>query len=180
MHHDIWGWNSNCCTEQLETRYPSMTDEVEVEGKAPQRDINLNLFAILKSSAKLSGANLVGVSLTFLQHLITARVLGPDLLGAIRFLGLWSFYAGLIKTGVFDGAQREMLHLIGQGKQDHAISVQNLGLAVEGIFTILPVGVMLGASFFYDDPLFKYGMILTALSFFLSATGNLINAIHWI
>lgn len=156
-----------------------MTDEVEVEGKTPQRNINLNLFAILKSSAKLSGANLIGVSLTFLQHLVTARVLGPDLLGAIRFLSLWSFYAGLIKTGVFDGAQREILHLIGREKQHHAIAVQNLGLVVEGAFTILPVGVILGASFFYDDPLIKYGLILTALSFFLSATGNLINAIHW-
>lgn len=158
-----------------------MSDETEIlKEKTPQHDINLDLFAILKSSAKLSGANLIGVSLTFLQHLITARVLGPDLLGAIRFLGLWSFYASLIKTGVFDGAQREMLHLIGRGKQDHAISVQNLGLVVEGAFTILPVGVMLGASFFYDDPLFKYGMILTAMSFSLSATVGLFNSIHWI
>jgi O-antigen/teichoic acid export membrane protein len=139
----------------------------------------LSPLAILKHSSKLSGANLLNAILGLFVGIVVARVLGPELLGVVGFLTLWSFYAGLLRPGVFSAAYREMPYLISQGDKDRLLRIQNLGITVEALYLMVAVVVIMAVGLVQDNQMLRIGFILVSLSFGMALLRDFVAGVQW-
>lgn len=142
--------------------------------------MKLSPAAILRQSSKLSGANLAGAVLSLGENIVVARVLAPALLGNIGFLMLWSQYASFVRPGFWSAAYREIPTLLGQRRTEDAITIQNAGLTADWVWLVVPVSVMLVASAFFDDPLLRVGLWLTAAAFVATTLFSSVTEVHWL
>jgi O-antigen/teichoic acid export membrane protein len=140
---------------------------------ASQSDVTVK--GILRYSVKFNAANIIAKALSFLTTIVIAVVLMPEDYGVLSLVGLWSTYAALIDPGMDSAAQREMPFLLGKGEEERALHLQNIAISGKILFSLLPFLVVLSASFFYSDELTRNALIITAISFIVTA-----NTKYWI
>lgn len=111
--------------------------------------------------------------------ILSARVLGPEIVGGIGILNLWLLYAGLVRTGTLDAAVRDIPHLTGVGNDESAQRVQNVAFTYEGLLTFLCFLVLLAASRFYSTPWLASGMLVIAFSSVIGMTNIVVTNISY-
>ncbi|MCX5796527.1 MAG: oligosaccharide flippase family protein [Elusimicrobia bacterium] len=133
-----------------------------------------------RSSSKLSIINIGGGLLATAVNILVARRLGPESLGVVGLIQLWQLYAGFARPGFLQAGYREMLHLLGQGRQAEARDVGNIALTAEGGSLFVPLACMaLAGMFLYDDPRLKAGMAVAAASFLLTSLYGYMDTMQW-
>ncbi len=125
----------------------------------------ISLVYILKNSAKFNLVSLTANILSLPKAIIIAMIIGPKDYGVISFLGLWSLYATFINPGLLAARGREMAHLLGNGKEEKAVYLQNVAQTSDMVYSLIPLVVMLSASFFFSERLIRTGLIITAFSY---------------
>lgn len=135
---------------------------------------------IFRHSSKISGASLVGAALSLPAGIVVARILGPELLGTVGIVALWLQYAGWARPGLMAAAYREMPHLLGQGKEEAALRLQNVAMTFEGLAAIVPVAVMLAFAFWYRNPVLRFGLAVAALQFVLQTANYFRGSVQWV
>jgi len=139
----------------------------------------LSPLSILRDSSKLTLAGVVGTALNFPASIIIANKLGPDLLGRASFVLLWVTYSGLVHIGIFEGAQREIVHNLGHGSDERARHYQNISLSGELLWALIPAGLLLAASFWFPDPVRRFGFVLAPLTYLGAALNRMLAGIHF-
>jgi O-antigen/teichoic acid export membrane protein len=139
---------------------------------------DLSPLSILRHSSKLSGASIAAVLVLFPVNIVVARVLGPNLLGVFGLVTLWQFYASLIRPAVFGAAYREMPGLLGEGRVDEAVRLQNIGITVESAYVIACALVMVlaGAT---QYTLLRNSLWVAAAAFLLMQLQYYVFSVHW-
>lgn len=132
----------------------------------------INVLSILRQSVKFNAVNVFSKLISIPKSIIVAMVLVPEEYGVIGFLSLWSMYAGWIHPGVEGAAGREMAYLFGKGEKKKALHLQNVAITVKFLYSFVPFLVMMGASFFYSNDVIRIGLIITAISYFISTNTN--------
>ncbi len=125
----------------------------------------LSIINIAKNSFKFSTINIIAAAIALPVGIYVATVVSPEEYGVYGFLGLWLTYATLIRPGFTISGYREVPVLLGKGEDEEALRIQNISITSDILYSILPAVVILGASFFYQDTLIKYGLVLTAISY---------------
>lgn len=74
----------------------------------------------VKNIAVLVGGNAAAAVLGFIGSLVQARLVLPEVLGTFRAFGIITSYLGFLHLGTFDGLQRALPLLNGQGKSAEA------------------------------------------------------------
>jgi len=138
-------------------------------------DSNVTVKGILRYSVKFNVANLIAKALSFIMTIVIAIVLIPEDYGVLGFVGLWSMYAGLAGPGMDSAAAREMPFLLGKGEEERALHIQNVAITGKILYNLIPFLIILSASFFYSNELVRVGLIITAISYIVTA-----NTKHWI
>ncbi len=99
------------------------------------------------------------------KQMLIARLLSPEAYGIIGVVTLWQTFAGLCSLGTASAANREVPYLVGKGRLEEAVYVQNIGVTSDLIIRIGPFIALIIASFAYSDPVFRIGLVIIA--FFL-------------
>lgn len=136
--------------------------------------MTISITHIAKNSLKFSIVQIVGAVVSLLASLYIATVILPDEYGIYGFLLLWLTYASFISPGIIAAGSREMPGLLGKGKVDTAIRIQNASLTPELIWILIPFAAIIIASFFFTDFTYKAGLIIVAFSYL---TGRLVT--YW-
>jgi O-antigen/teichoic acid export membrane protein len=139
----------------------------------------LNPIQIFKHSSKLTIAGMIGAALNFPVSVIVANKLGPSTWGQVSFVLLWVTYAGLLHIGMLEGGQREIIHALSLQKPERARFFQNLSLTGELGFSLLPAATLLGAAWFFPDPVRKVGFILAPLAFLGTTVSRTLASYHF-
>lgn len=125
----------------------------------------LSIINIAKDSLKFSSVNLLAALILLPVTIYVATILVPEEYGVYGFLGLWLTYAALIRPGLTVSGYREIPVLLGKGDEDEALRIQNITITSDMLYSILPFVVILGASFFFSEPVLKIGLIIIAISY---------------
>ena len=125
----------------------------------------IGLLSVIGHSSKFSAVTGISALLGMPVAIYVATVLDPEEYGAYGLLTLWLVYAGLIGPGILSAGQREVPVLLGKGKEDEALRVQNISITAEMLYTALPVVVILGVSFFYSDTVLQLGLVIVAATY---------------
>ena len=136
---------------------------------------DLTVKGILRYSVKFNIANIIAKALSFIMAIVIAVVLTPEDYGILGFVGLWSMYASLIGPGMDSAAAREMPFLLGKGEEKRALYIQNVAITGKILYNLIPFLIILSASFFYSNELVRIGLIITAISYVITA-----NTKYWI
>lgn len=123
----------------------------------------------MRSSLKFNIVNVIIKAVALVSTFIMALVLTPEEYGVIGFVGLWLFYGMLINPGIDFSAQREMAYLLGKGEFGRALHLQNVSVSYNFLYSIIMASVIFISSFLFTDPLIRYGLMITALNYFVSA-----------
>ena len=140
----------------------------------------ISVLNIARNSIKFSTINILAAIIALPVGIYVATVVSPEEYGVYGFLGLWLTYATLIRPGFTISGYREVPVLLGKGEDDKALRVQNISITSDMLYSVLPVIIILGASFFYDKPLMKYGLILTAVIYASTQLVNYWNSVNFI
>lgn len=156
--------------------------EIELEAATATGKVRgkLHPLSIFRHSSKFSALSLVGYGLSIPVSIFVAGTLGPENYGIVGLIGLWIFYANLAKPGLLGAASREMPHLLGEGKAEQATQLQNVAISWESIYYVIPTAVIAASSLFFDDPVIKTGLLLTALAFALTILETTYGSIQWV
>ena len=125
----------------------------------------ISVIDIAKNSLKFSSASLLGALVLLPVNIYVATILLPEEYGVYGFLGLWLIYANLIRPGFTISGYREIPVLLGKGEENEALRIQNITVTSDMLYSMLPFVVILGASFFFSEPILKIGLIITAISY---------------
>jgi O-antigen/teichoic acid export membrane protein len=139
----------------------------------------LSVLDTFKNSSKISSANLLNGLVMLPVNILVARILGPELLGVVGIVTLWQLYASLSKLGIFNAAYRELPPLLAAGKTERATYVQNIGITGEALYLLLPITVMLWAGWTQGNPLLRWGLMLSALTFGLMEVLGFATHLQW-
>lgn len=140
----------------------------------------ISIINIARHSVKFTSVNFLGALISVAVTIYVATILVPEEYGIYGFLGLWLMYAGLIGPGIFSAGTREVPVLLGKGKEEEALKVQNISLSAEILYTIIPFVVIIGASFFYSNTVLKLGLIIIAVSYLASRLASFWSGINFI
>ncbi len=140
----------------------------------------LSIINVAKHSLKFSSVQFIVSLISLPVSIYVATVLVPEEYGIVGFLGLWSMYAGLIGPGISSAGAREIPVLLGKGEEKEALRIQNVSITPEMLYSVIPFIVILGASFFYSDPVLKIGLIIIAVSYVTAHLVNLWSQINFI
>jgi O-antigen/teichoic acid export membrane protein len=135
--------------------------------------MTISITNIAKNSLKFSTVQIIGAAISMLASMYIATIILPDEYGIYGFLGLWLTYAGLIGPGIMGAGGREMPGLLGKGEVAAAIRIQNVSLTPELVWSLVPFGIIIIASFFFTDFTYRVGLIIVAFSYL---TGRVANA----
>jgi O-antigen/teichoic acid export membrane protein len=125
----------------------------------------ISIINIAKNSLKFSSVQIVYALVSMLVTIYVATILAPEEYGTYGFLGLWLMYAGFVGLGLTSAGFREVPVLLGKGEEKEALRIQNISITSDMLYSILPFAVLIGASFFYSEPILKFGLIIVAISF---------------
>ncbi len=138
----------------------------------------MNPIAILRQSSKLTLATAAGMLLTIPANLWVASRLGPELLGKVSLVSLVLMYASLIRPGFFEAANRELIHALGQGRDNDAVSAQNTGFTLDLLFCLIPATALAIAALLTSDPLLRAGFAIAPISYLAFATARMLTGFH--
>ena len=127
--------------------------------------MTISITNIAKNSLKFSTVQIIGAVISMLASMYVATIILPEEYGIYGFLGLWLTYAGLIGPGIMGAGSREMPGLLGKGEVAAAIRIQNVSLTPELVWSLIPFAVILIASFFFTDFMYRMGLIIVAFSY---------------
>ena len=158
--------------------------------------MQINITDIIKQSAKFNIVKIITGFIYIPRNVVIAAFLLPEEYGIVGFLSLWLTYANFLNPGIFSAGQREIPYFLGKNKENEMLRVQNISISASLLYSIIPFLVIFCASFFFDNPVIKIGLIITAISFVITrlvnycvqtnfskqkftlvAKGNLINAV---
>lgn len=128
----------------------------------------ISVINVAKNSLKLTSIQAISVLISLPVTIYVATILVPEEYGVYGFLLLWSTYATLATLGITSAGYREVPVLLGKGNEKEALRTQNITITADMLYSILPFVVILGASLFYPEPIFKTGLILIAISWGIS------------
>ena len=140
----------------------------------------ISIINIARHSVKFTSVNFLGALISVAVTIYVATILVPEEYGIYGFLGLWLMYASLIGPGIFSAGMREVPVLLGRGKEGEALKVQNISLSAEILYTIIPFVVIIGASFFFSQPILKFGLIIIAVSYVASHLASFWSGMNFI
>ena len=140
----------------------------------------ISIVGILKNSLKFSTVQAITMLLGAPVTLYVATILTPEEYGTFGFLKLWLMYATLIGPGIISAGTREIPVLLGKDKQEEALKIQNISMSSEMLYTIIPFVVILGASFFYSNPIIKWGLVIIAMTHIASHLATFWSSINLI
>jgi len=125
----------------------------------------ISIINIAKNSLKFTSVQVISAFISVPVSIYVATILVPEEYGVYGFLGLWSMYATLITLGLLTAGYREVPVLLGKGEDKQALRIQNITITSDMLYSILPFVVILGASFFFSEPILKYGLIIIAVGY---------------
>lgn len=128
----------------------------------------INITHVAKNSVRFSLVGLVAAAVGLPVSIYVAAVLSPEKYGTYGILGLWLAYASLVSPGIYAAGRREIPVFLGQKKDSEATKVQNISLSGELIYTILPFAVIIGASFFFTEPIMRFGLLIIGATYLTS------------
>lgn len=130
--------------------------------------MGISVTNIAKNSLKFTSIQAIATVISLPINIYVATILVPKEYGTYGFLGLWLQYAGLVSPGLTSAGYREVPVLLGRGDDKKATRLQNVSITSDILYSVLPLVVILVASFFYTDPVLKIGLIIAAISFGIS------------
>lgn len=142
--------------------------------------MRISVIEILRQSAKFNVVQIIGKIISIPKSIIVAAVLLPKDYGVIALLGLWSMYSDLINPGILSAGYREIPYFLGRNEEGKALRIQNISIAGDLIYCILPFLAILLSSFFFTDTVIKTGLIITAFSFIITHFVNYWRGINFI
>jgi O-antigen/teichoic acid export membrane protein len=142
--------------------------------------MTISITHIAKNSLKFSVVQIVGAVLGMLASLYAATIILPAEYGVYGFLLLWLNYAVLIGPGMLSAGSREMPGLLGKGKTEAAVRIQNISLSIELIWLVVPFAFILCAAFFFSDFTVRIGMIIIAFVYLVSRLASYWNLFNFI
>ncbi len=142
--------------------------------------MTISITNIAKNSLKFSTVQIIGAAISMLAVMYVATIILPEEYGIYGFLGLWLTYASLIGPGIMSAGSREMPGLLGKGKVDAAVRIQNVSLTPELVWSLIPFAVILIASFFFTDFIYRAGLIIVAFSYLTGRLANFWNSYNFI
>jgi len=125
----------------------------------------ISIINLAKNSLKFTSVQLISAFIAVPVSIYVATILVPEEYGTYGFLGLWSMYATLITLGLLTAGYREIPVLLGKGEDKQALRIQNITITSDMLYSILPFVVILGASFFFSEPILKFGLIVIAVAY---------------
>jgi len=125
----------------------------------------LSIIGIARDSLKFTAAKAIAALAGLGVTLYAAAILLPEEYGTYGLLVLWLTYVSAAAPGIYTAASREMPVLLGQGKEPEALRVQNISVSAALLYTIIPTAVVIIVSFFYDEEIMRYGLIVVALTY---------------
>jgi O-antigen/teichoic acid export membrane protein len=140
----------------------------------------ISVTNIARNSLKFTSVQVISTLISMPISIYMATILVPEEYGTYGFLGLWLTYAGLIGLGITGAGYREVPVLLGRGDEKGALRIQNISITSEMLYSILPMVVILGASFFYTERVFKFGLIIVAISFGITRLVNYWSAVNFL
>jgi O-antigen/teichoic acid export membrane protein len=149
------------------------------KGSPPAERVGLHPLHLLRISSRFSAVNLAGFFLAIPTNLVVAHLLGPEQLGMVAYVTLWTFYGALVQVGAHTAAVREVSHLLGKGRLADAEHVQNVGITVEALAKVVPAIAIMAASMFHRDPFLQNGLLLAGLAVIVASARDLPGGFHW-
>jgi len=140
----------------------------------------ISIIHIAKNSVKFSTINILAAVIAVPVGIYVATFVPPEEYGVFGFLGLWLTYATLIRPGVIVSGYREIPVLLGKSEDEKALRIQNIAITSDILYSVLPFFIILGASFFFEEPLMKYGLMLTALSYGMTQLVSYWNGVNFL
>jgi len=125
----------------------------------------LSIISIARNSLKFTSVKTIAALAGLGVTLYAATILLPEEYGTYGLLILWLTYVSLVTPGTNIAASREIPILLGKGQQEDALKVQNISLSAELAFTIVPAAAIVGAAFFYTEPVMRWGLLIIAVCF---------------
>ena len=140
----------------------------------------ISIINVARNAAKFTSVNFLAFLISIPVTIYVATILVPEEYGVYGFLGLWLMYAGLIGPGIASAGQREIPVLLGKGEEKEALRIQNISITSQALYLIIPFTIILGASFFFSEPVLKFGLIIIAISFAVRNFVNFWSAINYV
>lgn len=125
----------------------------------------ISIINIARNAMKFTSVKLISAAAGLAVTLYAATILTPAEYGTYGLLALWLMYVGLVTPGIYSAASREIPVLLGQGRDEDALRVQNISVSAELLYIIIPTAVIIGASFFYTDTVLSIGLLIVAASY---------------
>lgn len=125
----------------------------------------ISIINIARNSLKFTSVTFLRALISLPVTIYVATILVPQEYGVFGFLGLWLMYATLITPGLLPSGYREIPVLLGKGDENEALRIQNITITSDMLYSLLPFVVILGASPFFSEPILKFGLIITAISY---------------
>ena len=135
---------------------------------------------LIQSTAKLSGATLLGRVFAVVRGYITARFLGPHVFGVFSILGMVNTYVSFMHIGLTNAARRELPYLIGRNDTENAHKIRNNVFTVHILNAILVAGVVWVSSYWFPDLTIRWAFRITAVTIFLSRIRSLYSLLAYI
>jgi O-antigen/teichoic acid export membrane protein len=123
-------------------------------------------------------ANVLGVALVVPTMMLVARHLGPGRYGKAQLVVMCLSYAGLVRSGAFEGAARAFMGTRSEDRAGEARRVQNVGVTVETAVSAMPGVVLAGFAFVVEDDLVRQGLLLAPALVTLASFTSFCNALH--
>lgn len=140
----------------------------------------ISILNIARNSLKFSSVNFLATFISIPVTIYVATILVPEEYGVYGYLGLWLMYATLIGPGILSAGQREIPVLLGRDKEEEALRIQNISMTSEILYIIIPFTVIFVASFFFSEPVLRYGLILIAFGYAVKTCANYWSAMNFI
>ena len=131
----------------------------------------LRKHPVLKSVGQLVIGSSVTTVITFVAGLLIARWISPERMGLWNAVSLVSVYGPYITLGVFNGLNRELPFLIGQGRQEEAHRVASASYA----WAIVLAALTLPATLLWSGSHLLAGRQLQAVASFGVGVGVLLS-----
>ncbi|MFC1991149.1 oligosaccharide flippase family protein [Chloroflexota bacterium] len=127
--------------------------------------MSISIIDVARNSLKFSTVQAIFILISLPVSIYVATILVPEEYGVYGLLGLWTMYATLINPGLLTAGYREVPVLLGKGEEKEALRIQNIIITSDMLYSILPCIVILGASLFFSEPIFRFGLILIAVGY---------------
>jgi len=127
--------------------------------------MSINITNVARNSISFSLVGLFAGVIGIPISIYVTAILSPEQYGIYGILMLWLTYALLISPGFAIAGRREIPVYLGQRKGEAAKRVQNISLSGELLCIVFPFSVIVIASFFFSEPIMKFGLLMVAVAY---------------